>query len=301
MAGRRGRAAGATLAAAVLLGVVSGCGTTEQISTAPTASASTATTPASTLVAERAAVSQLQAWLAEPQAGTLTYNTIQVGAAVNTMTILTGPFDPTTGEASLTGSIEMLGASSTTQPSTALELDQKVYTTIPASLQTGDLVGKLWESAPVRSTWTADAGYSGWWQLLSQVGSVRSDGVTSLAGTTADLYSETLDLSAVNEIPKALLDSDAVKKAGTTKVEVDLYTAMGSGTLIRVTYKFGLPVQIDAAASAKSSAGYEVDMTGFTNASATPSATASPMPTAPDPSTVATDAGDADLAALLPF
>ena len=285
----------------MLLGAVGGCGTTEQISTAPTASASTATTPASTLVAERAAVSQLQAWLAEPQAGTLTYNTIQVAAAVNTMTILTGPFDPTTGQAALTGSIEMLGSSSTTQPSTALELDQKVYTTIPTALQTGDLVGKLWETASVRSTWTADADYSGWWQLLSQVGSVRADGVTSLAGTTADLYSATLDLSTLNEIPKALLDSDAVKKAGTTKVEVDLYTAMGSGTLIRVTYKFGLPVQIDAAASAKSSAGYEVDMTGFTNASATPAATASPMPAAPDPSTVATDAGDADLAALLPF
>jgi hypothetical protein len=301
VAGRRGRAAGATIAAAVLFGAVSGCGTTEQISTAPTASASTATTPASTLVAEKAAVAQLQAWLANPQAGTLTYNTIQVGSTVNVMTILTGPFDPTTGEAALTGSIEMLGSSSTTQPSTALELDQKVYTTIPAALQTGDLLGKLWESAPVRTTWAADAVYSGWWQTLNQVGSVRADGVTSLSGTTADLYSENLDLASLKNIPKQLLDSDAIKKAGTTKVEVDLYTAMGSGTLIRVTYKFGLPVQIDAAATAKSSAGYEVDMTGFADASATPAASPSPMPTAPDPATVGKDAGDADLAALLPF
>jgi len=301
VAGRRGRAAGATIAAAVLFGAISGCGTTEQISTAPTASAPTATIPASTVLAEKAAVAQLQAWLANPQAGTLTYNTVQVSPTVNVMTILTGPFDPTSGQAALTGSIEMLGSSSTTQPSTALELDQKVYTTIPTSLQTGDLVGKLWESTSVRTTWATDAAYSGWWQTLNQVGSVRADGVTSLAGTTADLYSENLDLSTLKNIPKALLDSDAIKKAGTTKVEVDLYTAMGSGTLIRVTYKFGLPVQIDAAATAKSSAGYEVDMTGFTDASATPAPTASPMPTAPDATTVAKDAGDADLAALLPF
>jgi hypothetical protein len=42
-------------------------------------------------------------------------------------------------------------------------------------------------------------------------------------------------------------------------------------------------------------------MTGFADASATPAASPSPMPTAPDPSTVGKDAGDADLAALLPF
>jgi hypothetical protein len=126
--------------------------------------------------------------------------------------------------------------------------------------------------------------------------------VISLGGTTADMFSTSVDLSTVTGIPKALLESDPFAQAGTTKVEVDIYTAMGSGNLVRVTFKFGLPVQIDATASPTATAGYEVDLSGFGSGSAT--ATAAPTSTAPPrpaASTVASGGGDADLAALLPF
>jgi hypothetical protein len=295
---------GAALAA-LILGGTAACGTTMQVFTAPEVTASakaTATSAAAT--AEKNAIYQLQGWLADPQPGTLTYNTIQVtsGGSINVMTILSGPFDPA-GTATLTGTIETLGPGSTTQgASSALEYSKQVYTSIPTTLQTGVRLGKQWEAAPVRSTWASGAKLSSWWTALNSVKQVQSDGVASLDGATVDMFSAFLDLSTVKGIPATLLDSAAVKKAGTTKVEVDVYTAMGSGKLVRVTYKFGLPVAIDALASGKSSAGYEVDMSAFTNATAS----ASPTPTGtasvpPDSSTVASGTGDTDLAALLPF
>ncbi|HWG22626.1 hypothetical protein [Actinospica sp.] len=292
--------------AALILGGTAACGTTEQVFTSPEVSATAkATTSSATATSEKNAVVQLQGWLADPLPGTLTYNTIQVtgGGSINMMTILSGPFDPGGGTATLTGSIDTLGSGSTTQSASgALEYGEKVYTSIPATLQTGVRVGKSWEVAPVRSTWASGVNLSGWWTALNSVKQVQAVGVTSLEGETVDMFSAFPDLSAVKGIPKSLLDSEPIKKAGTSKVEVDVYTAMGSGDLVRVTYKFGLPVQIDAAATAKSSAGYEVDMSGFTDA--TPSPTPTPTGTAsvpPDPTTVASGTGDTDLAALLPF
>jgi len=297
------RATGAMFAA-LLVGGLSACGSTEQIDTEPQTSASTASAPATTVAAEKNAVVQLQGWLADPQAGTLTYNTIEVDSgAINVMTILSGPFDPNGGQATLTGSVETLGSGSTTQgQSAAIEYGGKVYTSIPSTLQTGDRVGKLWEAAPVKTAWGSGATYSGWWTTLNAVKQVQADGVTSLDGTTADMFSATVDLSTTKGIPKALLDSTPIKTAGTTKVEVDVYTAMGSGALVRVTYKFGLPVQIDVTADSGSSAGYQIDMSGFDSATAS----ASPTPTSTEPveptaSTVAKDTGDTELAALLPF
>jgi hypothetical protein len=297
--------------AALILGGTAACGTTKQVFTSPATSASvkatataTATATSATAAAEKNTVYQLQGWLADPQPGTMTYNTIQIsgGGSINAMTILSGPFDPA-GTATLTGTIETLGPSSTTQgASSALEYGEKVYTSIPAALQTGDRVGRSWAAAPVRDTWASGERLSGWWTALNSVKAVQADGVTSLEGTTVDMFSAFIDLSSVKGIPTTLLDSEPFKKAGTTKVEVDVYTAMGSGDLVRVVYKFGLPVQIDATATAKSSAGYEVDMSGFSSATASPSPT--PTGTAsvpPDAATVATGTGDVDLAALLPF
>jgi hypothetical protein len=298
-----GRAAAAVVGALVLA-AAAGCATTEQMNSSPQSSASTATANASLKAAEANAVTQLQAWLADPQAGTLDYNTVQVtgGGTLNVMSILTGTFDPTLGQASLTGSVQTLGSGATAGgKSSAIETDGKAYTTLPQSLQTGDRVGKLWQTAPVQATWDKNAAHSGWWTALDSVHSLTADGVTSLDGTTVDLYSATVDLAAVKGVPKTLLESDPVKKAGTSRIEVDVYTQMGSGVLVRVTYKLGLPVQIDAAATSASSAGYQVDMSGFAQQDATGSPTASSQPTAPEPTTVATEAGDVDLAALLPF
>ena len=300
-------ARGAALAALVLGGVTA-CGSTEQIDTSPQPSASAATTPASTVAAEKNAVDQLQGWLADPLSGMLTYNAVQVtggsgGSAIDMMTIMSGPFDPNGGQAALSGPVETLDSGSTTEgQSSAIEYGGEVYTSIPTALQTGTDVGKLWNVAGVHTYWSAGSRYSGWWTALNAVRQVQSDGVTSLGATTADMFSTDVDLSTVTGIPKTLLDSELFKEAGTTKVEVDIYTAAGSQDLVRVTYKFGLPVQIDAAASATSSAGYELDLSGFSSATATasasPTSTASPQPA---PSVVATGDGDSGLAALLPF
>jgi len=303
VAGRR--VAGAALAA-LILAATAACGSTRQVFTSPQVSATTTSTATSATVAsEKNAVVQLQGWLADPQPGMLTYNTIQVtgGGSINTMTILSGPFDPDLGTATLTGSIETLGSGSTTQgASSALEYDEKVYTSIPTALQTGTRLGKSWDVASVRSTWTTGLRLSGWWSALNTVKQVQADGVTSLGGATVDEFSAFVDMSAVKGMPKTLLESAPFAKAGTSKVEVDVYTAMGSGDLMRVTYKFGLPVKIDGAATATSFAGYEVDMSGFTEPSASPTPT--PTGTAsvpPDATTVASGTGDTDLAALLPF
>lgn len=327
----RRRLAGTALAAALVLAAGAGCATTEQMNATPQASASTHTASASTKAAEENAVTRLRAWLAAPQAGTLTYNTVQVtsdgsaDSSTNAMSILSGTFDPNLGQAALTGSMQTLGAGDAKQTkSSAIETEGQVYTTLPATsstaspsptqtqtasptqpqnpTQTADALGKTWEVAGVHTTWAKDAERSGWWTALDSVRSVTADGVTSINGTTVDVYSATVDLAKVKGIPKALLESDPVKKAGTTKIEVDVYTAMGSGLLVRVTYKLGLPVQIDATAAADSSAGYQVDMSGFAQPGATASPTPTAQPTAPDASTVDTDtAGDGDLAALLPF
>lgn len=299
-----GRLTGVVVGTAAVLFAATACATTEQVSTAPTSSASTATTSASVKQAEAGAVAQLQAWLSDPQAGELTYNAVQVaaGGSLNVMSILSGPFNPALGDAQLTGSVQTLGSGSSSQgTSTAVESDGTVYTSIPTTMQTGSALGMQWNSATVGDTWTKGAPHSGWWTVLDAVQSLTSEGIASLDGINVYLYVDTLDLTQIKGLPPQLLDSDPVRKAGVTKVEVDVYLLAGTGALQRVTYKLGLPVQIDAAATSKSSAGFQVDMSGFANATATAAPTPQATPTAPDPATVAKGAGDVDLAALLPF
>jgi len=304
--GRGPRAALAAAAAAGLtLAAAAGCGTTVPMGAAtqsPTATIS-ASVPAATRTAERNAATQLQQWLLDPHAGTMTYNTIQVtsGGDINVMTILTGPFDPG-GAANLAGSIETLGSgSTTTDDAAAIEHDQQLYTTIPADLQTGDQLGKQWNSTRVDATWQGDAVHSGWWQVLYQADDLKLEGVTGLANTSVDVFTEVLDLAKLQDVPSSLLDSEALRKAGTTKVEVDVETLTGSGKLAKVTYKLGLPVAIDISATATSTAGYQVDLSGLEDVSPTPSATPTPSPSPPAPEAVADGEGDVDLAAMLLF
>lgn len=295
---------GAALGTGVLLAALTACGSTVLMNTAPQSTASTATASATVVAAEKAAVKKLQAWLQNPETGTLTYNTVQVtgGGTINVMSILSGSFNPSEGQADLTGSVETLGSGSTTQgQENALEFDAAVYTSIPTAMQTGDQTGKLWKAAPVHAFWGQGAAHSGWWNALDQVKNVRADGLTTLGGVTVDMYSDFLDLADVKGIPKTLLDSEPIKNAGTTKIEVDVYTALGSGQLVRVTYKLGLPVQIDAAATARSSAGYQVDMSGFGDLATVSPAPPSATPTQPNPGVVASETGDVEMAAILPF
>jgi hypothetical protein len=294
------------LCAVAIAAAAAGCGTTVPMDEGATPTPSTSTSasvPAATLAAERNADAQLQSWLWDPQGGTMTYNTIQVtsGGAINVMTILNGPFDPS-GAAALTGSIETLGSGSTTPgTATAIETNAQVFTTIPTGLQTGSREGKQWQASRVDATWEGNAVHSGWWQALYQTRDLKAEGATSLGGTSVEVYTQLIDLSKLSDIPKALLDSQALRKAGTTEVEVDVYTVAGSGKLARVTYKLGLPVAIDASATATATAGYEVDLSGFAAATATPLPTPVPSATEPAPTTVASGTGDQDLAAMLLF
>lgn len=299
-----GRMTAAVLIAGTVLLTASACATTEQVSTAPTSSASsTASTSPSVKQAEAGAVAQLQSWLINPQAGNLTYNAVQVtaGGSLNVMSILSGPFDPALGQARLSGSVQTIGSGSSSSDSTAVESGGRLYSSIPQAMQTGSALGMQWDSESVNGTWGKDPTHSGWWMVLDAVQSATSAGLTSLDGTNAYLYVDTVDLTQIPGLPKQLLDSDPVRKAGVSKVEVDIYLQAGTGMLQRVTYKLGLPVQIDAAATAKSSAGFQVDMSGFASTTATPTATPQATPTVPDPTTVAAGTGDEDLAALLPF
>jgi hypothetical protein len=88
-----------------------------------------------------------------------------------------------------------------------------------------------------------------------------------------------------------------VQKAGTTAVTIDLYPDLGTGSLVRLTYRLGLTVSVDATPTAKSTAGYEVDLSGF----GTPAKPTAPPVTAPDPSLVETLDGSGDLCQLLLF
>lgn len=303
--GRRLRTAAIAAALALIPAVTSGCGTTVPMSAATQAptSSSTANVPGATLAAQRNAATQLHNWLADPRGGTMTYNTIQVtsGGSINVLTMLSGTFDPS-GDADLTGSIETLGSGSTTTgDSSAIETNAQVYTTIPTELQTGDRDGKQWESTAVDATWDGNGVHSGWWQLLYQAQDLKAQGVTGFGDTSVNVFTEVLDLTKLSDIPASLLDSEALRKAGTTKVEVDVYTLTGSGKLARVSYKLGLPVAIDASATATSTAGYQVDLSGLEAPAPSPSATPTPSPSAPPPETVAAGAGDDDLAAMLLF
>ena len=292
---------------------VSACGTIVPIGTSPTATpTSTASVSAQIQADQRKAEAQLQDWLWNPRPGTLTYNTIQVTVGdVNVMSILTGPFDPTgtaedpTGSAALTGTIATLSGTTTVAKTAAIQTGGKVYTAIPTAMQIGDKLGKLWVASSVGATWTKNAVHSGWWQVLYQADALKADGSTSLGSggnaVNVNVYSENLDLTKLKNIPKALLESAALGKAGTSTVEVDVYIDAGTNKLARVTYKFGMPVRIDAPATAGSTAGYEVDLSGLEDAGASPSPSPIASSAAPDPANVAAGPGDEDLAALLPF
>lgn len=305
--GRGPRAAlAAGAAAGLILAVATGCGTTVPMGAAtqsPTASLS-ASVPAATRTAEANAETELQQWLLHPNGGTMTYNTVQVtsGGSINVMTMLTGPFDPAGGTANLTGSIETLGSgTTTTEDASAVETQTQLYTTIPTELRTAELADKQWNSTGVNATWQDEAAHSGWWQVLFQAQDLKADGVTGLGGVSVDVFTQVIDLAKLPNVPAALLDSEALRKAGTTKVEVDVETLTGSGKLAKVVYKLGLPVAIDISATATSTAGYEVDLSNLQAGSATPSASPTPSPTAPAPETVGAGAGDADLATMLLF
>ena len=285
-------------AAAVLLGcgLLSSChsGTTGTHTTTPAAQVSD-----TAAASEAKAVEALRTWLAAPRTGTLTISSVEANAARKTEVSrqLTGLLDLSAGTASLTGTLNVLGGSAAVQdPLYVIEKDGVLYSSIPSSQQAAH-AGHKWLSNDLASAAATGSTHSVWWFALQALTTVHVDGASEVDGKSAVEYTGTVDLATISAAAAQVGKSVIFEKAGTTKVSVDLYTDLGTGALVRLTYRVGLQVSVDATPTAKSTAGYEVDLSGF----GTPvKPTASPV-AAPDASLVEASTGNGDLCELLLF
>ncbi|WP_211468019.1 hypothetical protein [Actinocrinis puniceicyclus] len=287
-------------AVAVLLGcfLVSSChsGPTVARSTAPAAQASETDTAA---VSEARAVEALRTWLDKPLPGTLTLSSVETDSAKKIVTSrqLTGRLDPTRGTASLTGTLNVLGSGPAVQdPMSVIVAGGKVFSSIPP----GDLhrfPGRTWFVDDLSVARAAGSPHSIWWLALQGLDKVHLDGASEVDTKSAVEYTGTVDLAKIPAVTDVLPQSLIVQKAGTTKVSIDLYTDLGTGALVQLTYRLGLQVSVDATPTGHSMAGYEVDFSGF----GTP-VKPSPSPVvAPVTRLVASHSGSSDLCQLLLF
>jgi hypothetical protein len=287
-------------AAAVLLGcgLLSSCHSGTTGTRATTAAAQASDTAAAAAGAK--AVDALRTWLAAPLTGTLTISSVEANAAHKTEVSqqLTGTTDLFTGTASLTGTLNVLGGGSGTvqDPLNVIEKSGKLYSSIPTS-ELHSYPGRKWFVNDLASARAAGSTHSVWWSALGALTNVHVDGPSEVDGKSAVEYTGTVDLAKVPAAAAQVGKSAIFAKAGTTAVSIDLYTDLGSGSLVRLTYRLGLQVSVDSTPTAKSTAGYEVDLTGFGTPAET---TASPV-IAPAASLVETRSGSGDLCQLLLF
>jgi len=283
---------------AVLLGcgLLSSCRSTVAgaHTTAPAARVSDTAT-----AAEHNAVTALRTWLADPLTGTLTISSVEMGAVSKAAVSrqLTGQLDPQRGTVALTGTLNKLDGSSTVQdPLQAIEADGMLYSSIPSS-QLHDYPGRKWFASDLSTMRAAGTTHSVWWAALGALQKVHEDGPSEVDGKSATEYTGTVDLAQVSSTAEQVGKSTVFQRAGTTVVSIDLYTDLGTGDLVRLTYRFGLQVSVDATPTKRSTAGYEVDLSGF----ATPIKTTKPPVVAPDPKVVERGASGGDLCQLLLF
>lgn len=289
------RAVAAAVAVLVGCGAVSSCHAGAGVAQGTEPAAQTSDTAAA---AEAKAVETLHAWLDDPQSGTLTINSISADTVLKTETSrqLSGHFDPFTTTASLTGTLNTLGNGATVQdPLDVIVLNDRLYWSIPTK-ELPNYPGQKWFVNDLSSARAADSVHSIWWVALGALDKVHMDGLSEVGTITAVEYTGSVDLTKIPSIAAQLKKSPVIKAAGATKLSVDVYTALGKGDLVRVTYRLGLQVSVDATPTATSTAGYEVDMTGF-GALVTPSPT--PV-TEPVPLQVA-NGGIGDLSQLMLF
>jgi hypothetical protein len=135
-----------------------------------------------------------------------------------------------------------------------------------------------------------------WVRALESLGSVTIDGPSEVNTKSAIEFTGTVDLSAIPGIPQSAFDSPVFKQAGTTEASIDLYTDLSTMALVRLTYRIGLDVSVDSTATQTSTAGYEVDLSGFGQ----PPATGTPSIEVPAAQDVVRGGND-DLCYLLPF
>lgn len=229
--------------------------------------------------AEAKAVQALHAWLADPRPGTLTISSIATDTAQKTATSrqVTGRFDPFATAASLTGTLNVLGSGSTVQdPLNVIVLNGRLYWSIPTKEQPL-YPGRVWFKSDLSAAQAANSEHSIWWAALGALDKVHMDGLSEVDSKTTTEYTGMVDLADIPSAAAQLKKSAIIATAGTTKVSIDLYTALGTGDLVRITYRLGLQVSVDATPTADSSAGYEVDMSGLeTPVKATPTPVVEP-------------------------
>lgn len=249
--------------------------------------------------AEAKAVEALRAWLAAPKAGTLTVSSVETDSAkkIAASRQLTGRLNPVLGTASLTGTMNVLGNSSVVQdPLNVIVVGGKLYSSIPTKEQ-HLYQGRTWFADDLSTARATGSTHSIWWLALGALEKVHVDGASEVDTKSAVEYTGTVDLAKIPAVADQLPKSVVVQKGGTTKVSIDLYTDLGSGSLVRLTYRLGLQVSVDATPTGHSTAGYEVDFSGF-------STPVKPSPTpvmAPEARLVATRSGSSELCQLMLF
>jgi hypothetical protein len=294
------RAVAAAVAVLVGCGAVSSCHAGAGATQTTEPAAQTSDTAAA---AEARAVEALHTWLNDPQSGTLTISSIATDTAqkLETSRQLTGRLDPSvsgelTTTASLTGTVSQLGNGATTQdPLNVIVMDDKLYWSIPSNEQSF-YPGRKWFVNDLSAAQAKDSTHSIWWAALEALDKVHMDGLSVVDTRTATEFTGTVDLATIPSVAAQLTKSPIIETAGSTKVSVDIYAEVGTGTLVRVTYRLGLQVSVDATPSANSTAGYEVDLSGF-GAPVSPTAT----PVVPPAPTLVASGGVGDLSQLILF
>lgn len=249
--------------------------------------------------AEARAVEALRTWLAAPKSGALTVSSVETDSAkkIAASRQLTGRLDPTLGVGSLTGTLNVLGSSTAVQdPMNVIILNGKLYSSIPTKEQ-HLYPGRTWFVDDLSTVRASGSTHSIWWLALGALDKVHVDGASEVDTKSAVEYTGTVDLAKIPAVADQLPKSVIVQKAGTTKVSIDLYTDLGTGALVRLTYRLGLQVSVDATPTDRSTAGYEVDFGGFS----TPVKPSLTPVVAPEARLVTTRPGSSDLCQLVIF
>jgi hypothetical protein len=248
---------------------------------------------------EARAVEALRTWLGEPQPGTLTISSVDVSSPKDTEISkqLSGTLDPATGTAALVGTKTVLTGSSTNQtPLRAVMTADQLYTTSAVG-HTPSSPKPTWTQQDLTLVKPATSPHSMWWTVLQDLEKVRLDGASEVDSKSATEFTGTVDAAQIPSLAKLVSTSMVFKKAGTTKVSIDLYTDLGTGALVRLTYRLGLQLSVDATPTATSTAGYEVDLTGL----GSPTVSASPSASTPAALDVTRGGSSGDICQLILF
>jgi hypothetical protein len=293
------RAVATTVAVLLSCALLSSCHSAPAATTHTTEPAAKSSETDTAGAAEARAVEALRTWLAAPKSGALTVSSVETDSAkkISASRQLTGRLDPTPGTASLTGTLNVLGSSSVVQdPMDVIVVAGKLYSSIPTKEQ-HLYPGRRWFVDDLSTVRAAGSTHSIWWLALGALDKVHVDGASEVDTKSAVEYTGTVDLAKIPAVADQLPKSLIVQKAGTTKVSIDLYTDLGTGALVRLTYRLGLQVSVDATPTGRSTAGYEVDFSGF-------STPVKPTPTpivAPAAHLVEARSGSSDLCQLMLF